>query len=269
MTDVLPLTTDPESGLPYRLRPAAGRPVARLLLLHGVGGNETNLLNLAGIIDPRIEIAFLRGPLTFGPGQHAWFPVRFGPNGPEIDAARADESRIQLITLLRAFRARDGAGAALPTVIAGFSQGGIMSAGVGLTSPDDVAAFAVLCGRILPEIDPLIAPRDALRFALPGCRKRGSRSHLLRTALSVQIVRIVGHVAAYEGVRGDVYISSLLRASRCRAARASRSPRPVPTCPPRTASAASACGPIRSGSVRPSAMRLPVRRGARRGRDGR
>ncbi|WP_322076608.1 alpha/beta hydrolase [Burkholderia cepacia] len=163
MTDVLPLTTDPESGLPYRLRPAAGRPVARLLLLHGVGGNETNLLNLAGIIDPRIEIAFLRGPLTFGPGQHAWFPVRFGPNGPEIDAARADESRIQLITLLRAFRARDGAGAALPTVIAGFSQGGIMSAGVGLTSPDDVAAFAVLCGRILPEIDPLIAPRDALR----------------------------------------------------------------------------------------------------------
>ncbi|MBY4714568.1 alpha/beta hydrolase [Burkholderia cepacia] len=163
MTDVLPLTTDPESGLQYRLRPAAGRPVARLLLLHGVGGNETNLLNLAGIIDPRIEIAFLRAPLTFGPGQHAWFPVRFGPSGPEIDAARADESRIQLITLLRAFRARDGADSALPTMIAGFSQGGIMSAGVGLTSPEDVAAFAVLCGRILPEIDPLIAPRDALR----------------------------------------------------------------------------------------------------------
>ncbi|MBZ5795573.1 phospholipase [Burkholderia contaminans] len=163
MTDVLPLTTDPESGLQYRLRPAAGRPVARLLLLHGVGGNETNLLNVAGVIDPRIEIAFLRGPLTFGPNQHAWFPVRFGPNGPEIDAARADESRIQLITLLRTFRARDDADSALPTVIAGFSQGGIMSAAVGLTSPDDVSAFAVLCGRILPEIDPLIAPRDALR----------------------------------------------------------------------------------------------------------
>ncbi|MBR8501867.1 phospholipase, partial [Burkholderia cenocepacia] len=26
MTDALPLTTDPESGLQYRLRPAAGRP---------------------------------------------------------------------------------------------------------------------------------------------------------------------------------------------------------------------------------------------------
>ncbi|WP_175748577.1 alpha/beta hydrolase [Burkholderia pyrrocinia] len=163
MTDALPLTTDPDSGLQYRLRPATGRPAARLLLLHGVGGNETNLLNVADVIDPRIEIAFVRGPLTFGPNQHAWFPVRFGPNGPEIDAARADASRLQLITLLHAFRARDGAGSALPAVIAGFSQGGIMSASVGLTSPADVVGFAVLCGRILPEIDPLIAPRDALR----------------------------------------------------------------------------------------------------------
>ncbi|WP_175795718.1 alpha/beta hydrolase [Burkholderia anthina] len=164
MTDVLPLTTDSESGLQYRLRPADGRPAGRLLLLHGVGGNETNLLNLAGTVDPRIEIAFVRGPLTLGPNQHAWFPVRFGPNGPEIDAARAEASRAQLIALLRALGARDvePAPPALPTVIAGFSQGGIMSASVGLTSPVDVAAFAVLCGRILPEIDPLIAPRDAL-----------------------------------------------------------------------------------------------------------
>ncbi|RQR35975.1 alpha/beta hydrolase [Burkholderia sp. Bp9142] len=164
MTDVLPLTTDSESGLQYRLRPAAGQPTGRLLLLHGVGGNETNLLNLASMIDPRIEIAFVRGPLTFGPDQHAWFPVRFGPNGPEIDAARADASRVQLIALLRALRARDDANESpvLPAVIAGFSQGGIMSASVALTSPADVAAFAVLCGRILPEIDPLIASRDAL-----------------------------------------------------------------------------------------------------------
>ena len=163
MTDVLPLATDSESGLQYLLRPAAGRPAGRLVLLHGVGGNETNLLNLAGTIDPRIDIAFVRGPLTFGPSQHAWFPVRFGPNGPEIDAARAEASRMHLIALLRALSAGDTSNdTALPAVIAGFSQGGIMSASVGLTSPADVAAFAVLCGRILPEIDPLIASRDAL-----------------------------------------------------------------------------------------------------------
>ncbi|MBN3788332.1 phospholipase [Burkholderia sp. Ac-20353] len=162
MTDVLPLTDDPVSGLAYRLHPASAQPVARLLLLHGVGGNETNLLAVADALDPRIEVAFVRGPLTFGPGQHAWFPVRFGPNGPEIDAAHAEASRTKLLALVRALRERDGA-SPLPTVIAGFSQGGIMSASVGLTSPADVVGFAVLCGRILPEIDPLIAPRDALR----------------------------------------------------------------------------------------------------------
>jgi len=161
MTDTLPLLDEPASGLKYRLRPAQPKPVARLLLLHGVGGNETNLIPIADAIDSRIEIAFLRGPLTAGPAQHAWFPVRFGPRGPEIDAAQAEASRVKLLTMIRALREQDGA-APLPTVVAGFSQGGIMSASVGLSSPRDVVGFAVLSGRILPELDPLIASRDEL-----------------------------------------------------------------------------------------------------------
>ncbi len=155
------LIHEPVSQLAYRLRAATPAPAARLLLLHGVGGNETNLLALADALDPRIEILFVRGPLTIGPGQHAWFSVQFGPNGPSIDAQQADASRVALLTLLRALRERDGANA-LPTVIGGFSQGGIMSASVGLSSPSDVAGFAVLSGRILPELDPHVAPRNAL-----------------------------------------------------------------------------------------------------------
>jgi phospholipase/carboxylesterase len=161
MTDALPLLDEPASGLMYRLRRAQPQPVARLLLLHGVGGNETNLVSAADAIDPRIEIAFVRGPLAAGPAQHAWFPVRFGPRGPEIDGANAEASRVKLLTMIRALHERDGA-SPLPTVIAGFSQGGIMSASVGLSSPRDVVGFAVLSGRILPELDPLIAARDEL-----------------------------------------------------------------------------------------------------------
>jgi phospholipase/carboxylesterase len=46
--------------------------------------------------------------------------------------------------------------------IAGFSQGGIMSAIVGLTAPASVAGVGVLSGRILPEILPLVTPGAAL-----------------------------------------------------------------------------------------------------------
>jgi phospholipase/carboxylesterase len=48
------------------------------------------------------------------------------------------------------------------TVVAGFSQGGIISASVALTQPKIVAGFGVLAGRILPEIEPRLANRQML-----------------------------------------------------------------------------------------------------------
>jgi phospholipase/carboxylesterase len=147
---------DPVSRLNYRVRRAAGdMPAARLLLLHGVGSNETNLVPLASLIDPAVEVLLVRGPVVLGPQQFAWFPVQFGAQGPEIDAEQAERSRVQLIQLVQQH-------AGLPVVMAGFSQGGIMSASVGLTAPRDVAGFAVLSGRILPEIAARIAPREDL-----------------------------------------------------------------------------------------------------------
>ncbi|QEI06580.1 phospholipase [Pigmentiphaga aceris] len=151
------LIEDSHSGLKYRVRAAEGdAPVARLLLLHGVGGNETNLIALGALVDPRVEILFVQGPLTLGPQQFAWFQVQFGPQGPSINAPQADQSRELLIRLIR------GLATSMPPVIAGFSQGGILSASVGLTAPADVAGFAVLSGRILPEIAAKIAPREDL-----------------------------------------------------------------------------------------------------------
>jgi phospholipase/carboxylesterase len=47
-------------------------------------------------------------------------------------------------------------------VIAGFSQGGILSASVALTMPEIVAGFGLLSGRILPELAPYIADKTRL-----------------------------------------------------------------------------------------------------------
>ncbi|MGB6007418.1 alpha/beta hydrolase [Castellaniella sp.] len=141
--------------------PDSGASAKRLLvLLHGVGGNETDLASLGGTLaDTRVILA--RGPLAFAPGQHAWFQVSFGPQGPRPDLAAAEQSRQRLSSFLSELQAEYAVPSAR-TVIAGFSQGGIMSASLGLTRPELVTGFGILSGRILPEIAPHVAQRSAL-----------------------------------------------------------------------------------------------------------
>ncbi|MFO1264581.1 MAG: phospholipase [Rhodoferax sp.] len=157
-----PVVADASSGLSYRLRqPVAQRADRCVVLLHGVGSNESTLLDLATGLGAETLVVFARGPLAIGPQQFAWFQVQFTPQGPRIAPEQAEHSRRALIELLAGLRSRYGVGAQ-STVIAGFSQGGILSASVGLSAPDSVAGFAVLSGRILPELEPAIAPRAQL-----------------------------------------------------------------------------------------------------------
>lgn len=111
-------------------QPQPAKPKALVVLLHGVGGNETNLASLVPPLEPDTLVVMPRGPMTLGAGQYAWFRVNFTGTGP---------------------------------VIAGFSQGGILSASVGLSEPGCVAGFAVLSGRILPELQPHIADHAQLQ----------------------------------------------------------------------------------------------------------
>ncbi|SCK12315.1 alpha/beta hydrolase [Vogesella sp. LIG4] len=162
-----PAIEDAASGLIYRALPRASRQPAKvlLLLLHGVGGNELNLAGLQPLLDERVQLVLLRAPLTFGPQQYGWFQVSFGPNGPRIDAQQAERSRQQLLQLCASLQQQYGIDAA-HTVLAGFSQGGIMSAGVALTAPQQVAGFGLLSGRILPEIAPIIGePADLAQLS--------------------------------------------------------------------------------------------------------
>ncbi|QSX79748.1 alpha/beta hydrolase [Agrilutibacter solisilvae] len=154
------LRTDRE--LPYRYLGATATPRRLLVLAHGVGGNETNLAGLATRAADDVGVVLVRAPLTLGPGQHAWFPVEFGPQGPRPDLAAAETSRQRLARFVGELQADHGIAPA-GTVLAGFSQGGIMSASVALTRPELLAGFGILAGRILPELAPMIAAPDALR----------------------------------------------------------------------------------------------------------
>lgn len=144
-------------ALAFRIRqPQPAQPKALLVLLHGVGGSESNLGDLAAGVDPDTLVLLPRGPLTLGPGQFAWFRVAFTASGPRIEAQEAEQSRLALIHFVAQLQAAHGI-APQQTVIAGFSQGGILSASVALTAPESVAGFGILSGRILPELEPHLA----------------------------------------------------------------------------------------------------------------
>jgi len=157
-----PLQQDSAFELSFRLRhPLPAKAKACVALLHGVGGNETNLAQLASAIGPDTLVVLPRGPLEFAPGQFGWFRVAFTANGPSIAAVEAEESRLTLIRLVDQLQSAYGI-EPRNTLIAGFSQGGILSASVALSSPERVAGFAVLSGRILPELEPNLAGKERL-----------------------------------------------------------------------------------------------------------
>lgn len=166
-----PLVSDNAFALEFRVRePVPAAPRSLLVLLHGVGGNESNLAGLAATIPAQTLVVLPRGRLALGPDQFAWFRVAFTSAGPQIVAEEAEESRRVLIRFIQQLQTRYHVGPE-HTTIAGFSQGGILSASVGLSTPELVSAFAVLAGRILPELEPAIASRDRL------ARLRGFIAH--------------------------------------------------------------------------------------------
>ena len=132
-----------------------------LLLLHGVGSNEHDLFGLAPYLDERFLIISVRAPNTLGPGSYAWFDVDFTPQGPVIDPAQAEASRGALINFIGEAITAYGANPKLVYLV-GFSQGAIISASVALTRPDLVAGVVMMSGRILPQIQPIMAAPEKL-----------------------------------------------------------------------------------------------------------
>lgn len=157
------LMRDAVTGLAWRVaEPVPTTPTSLLILLHGVGGNEAQLAALARTSSRDVLVVLPQGRLALGPGQFGWFRVAFTPSGPQIVPEEAEASRLALIQWISALQRQHD----IPpsrTVVAGFSQGGIMSASVALTAPESVAGFGVLAGRILPELEATLAASERLR----------------------------------------------------------------------------------------------------------
>jgi phospholipase/carboxylesterase len=130
------------SELTYRERPAAGDPEGLLVLHHGRGADEHDLLGLADVLDPerRLHVATPRAPLTIPgwPGHHWYVVPRVGHPDPETFRAAYDA----LARFHDDLWARTGLEPD-ETVFGGFSMGSVMSYALGL-GPDRPAPSGIL-----------------------------------------------------------------------------------------------------------------------------
>ena len=135
----MPLTTAVRttSG-PGAPRPAQNSPV--LLLLHGYGSHEHDLLGLAPQLPSGHEVVSLRAPLQIGPVAFAWFPLEDPGNPDPAAVARATDDLLAWV---------DAELAGRTVVPVGFSQGGLMVTQLLRARPDRFPAGVVLAGFTL------------------------------------------------------------------------------------------------------------------------
>lgn len=164
---------DAASGLAFRERPAAGEPAGLLVLHHGRGTDESDLLGLADALDPdrRLHVAAPRGPLTLpgAPGFH-WYAVqRVGY--PDHDSFHA--AYPALASFHDGLWERLGIGPER-TVLGGFSMGTVMSYSLGL-GPDRPAPAGILAfSGFVPKVEGWqadLAGRQRLRAFLAHGRQ--------------------------------------------------------------------------------------------------
>jgi phospholipase/carboxylesterase len=128
-----------------------------LVLMHGYGSNEQDLVQLAPFLPATLVCASLRAPLTVPgmPGGYAWFPLdpqslAVLPEDAMGTAARAAHAVDRWIDQLST-RVTDAGGVMGPLAVLGFSQGGVMATSVMRIRPTTVAAAVVCSGFAAPD----------------------------------------------------------------------------------------------------------------------
>jgi phospholipase/carboxylesterase len=130
-------------SLIYRERPAAGEPAGLLVLHHGRGADEHDLLGFADILDPerRLHVVTPRAPLAIGGGYHWYVVPRVGYPDPDTFHA----AYRKLAAFHDELWERTGI-APENTVLGGFSMGSVMSYALGLAGdrpkPAGILAFS-------------------------------------------------------------------------------------------------------------------------------
>jgi phospholipase/carboxylesterase len=137
-------------SLIHRERPAAGDPAGLLILHHGRGADEHDLLGLGDVLDPerRLHVVTPRAPLATGGGYHWYVVPRVGYPDPDTFHA----AYRKLAAFHDEIWERTGI-ASENTVLGGFSMGSVMSYSLGLAGDRPKPAGILAFSGFIPTVD--------------------------------------------------------------------------------------------------------------------
>ncbi|MDQ3929947.1 MAG: alpha/beta fold hydrolase [Chloroflexota bacterium] len=117
-----------------------------LLMLHGRGADEADLMGLEAALDPRLTVISARAPFRLGYG-FAWYGMA-QVGSPEDETLRASLGELQEFVerVVPAYNLDPSA-----LFVMGFSQGGVMSSALALTVPERVRGVVMHSGYVPVE----------------------------------------------------------------------------------------------------------------------
>ncbi|HVS29394.1 MAG TPA: phospholipase, partial [Solirubrobacteraceae bacterium] len=163
-------------ALVHELLPARGEPAGALVLLHGRGSDEHDLIPLAHALDParRLVGVLPRGPLSLPPGGAHWYAVaRVGFPEP----GTFHETYQLLIGWLDGLEGLTG----VPierTILGGFSQGTVMSYALGLGRGRPSPAGILALSGFIPTVHDFELDLSS-RAGLPVLIAHGARDPVI------------------------------------------------------------------------------------------
>lgn len=133
-----------------------------IILMHGIGSNEKDLFSFANQFPDSFLVISLRAPITLSKDSYAWYQLNYLGEKPSADKAQAEASRLMIIEFINTLKNKHAFNEKR-VYLCGFSQGSIMAYSVGLTVPEKIKGIAIMSGRLLEEVKPIIASKDKLK----------------------------------------------------------------------------------------------------------
>ena len=177
----------------------------RLVLLHGYGSDERDMLGLARELPPEVDVVCFRAPGETENGGYAWFDLSVDETGFGFD-----EEGFQYAIALVLGELGEVMGD-VPLVMGGFSQGAMVAAAVVLVEPRIDAAW-LMSGAFPPGLEmppsparPILAQHGTADPVLPVAMGRDLVKRLIEIGMAVDAREYpMGHAISADSLADGV-----------------------------------------------------------------